>query len=122
MKRLSTLALGVVVLALAGSASAQDDYGKKIVGKWKVTKSDADVPAGTVIEFTKDGKLSAVIKIENQELKVEGTYKIEKDKLLTKVKIGDQTHDDTDTIKKLTDTDLELEDSDKKITVLKKEK
>jgi uncharacterized protein (TIGR03066 family) len=122
MKRLSALALGVVVLALAGSASAQDDYAKKIVGKWKITKSASDAPIGTLIEFTKDGKLSVVIKLDAQEMKLEGTYKIEKDKLLTKIKLNDQQVEETDTIKKLTDDELELEDKEKKSTTLKKEK
>jgi uncharacterized protein (TIGR03066 family) len=128
MKRLFAVALGAAVLGLAGSAGAQDkkddakDYAKLIVGKWEVSKSGSDLPAGSTIEFTKDGKLAAVIKAEGQELKLEGTYKVEKEKLTVKLKVGDQEMEESATIKKLTDDTLEIEDKDKKVDVLKRKK
>ena len=122
MKRLCAVALGVVVFGLAGFGSAADpeDFAKKIIGNWEITKAGGDVPAGSTIEFTDDGKLSAVIKAEGQDLKLSGTYKLEKDKLTVKITIENQTVEETVTVKKLTDTEMELEDKDKKVDVLKK--
>jgi len=87
-----------------------------------VTKAQTDVPVGTVVEFTKDGKLHAVVKADGMELKIEGTYEVKKDQLTLKLKLGDQSVEETSTIKKLTDDALELEDKDKKVDVLKKKK
>lgn len=122
MKALSAVVLGLLVLGSAGSTAAQDDNAKKIVGKWEITKSEGGVPSGAVIEFTKDGKLLVTAMVEGTELKLDGSYKVEKDKLLTKIKIGDKTHEDTDTITKLNDQVLEIKDKDNKITALKRKK
>ena len=120
MKKLSALVLGVLVLA--GSATAHDDNAKKIVGKWEITKAGGGAPVGTIIEFTKDNKVAATLKLDGMEIKLDGTYKIEKDKIELKLKAGDMNIDETLTIKKLTDDALELEDKDKKIDELKKVK
>ena len=117
MKALFATVLGVAVLGLA-KVQAQDT--EKLVGKWEITKSAGEAPVGTVVEFTKDGKISAVVKLEKEEIKIEGTYKLEKDKLMLKLKVGDMTSEDVLTVKKLTDEELELEDKDKKVDVLKK--
>jgi uncharacterized protein (TIGR03066 family) len=123
MKAHSLLVLGVLAVGLTGSAAADEkDYPKDILGKWEITKSDS-APVGTVVEFTKDGKVLAVVKDEGQEIKIEGTYKVEKDKLTTKIKLPDgTTTNDTDSIKKLTEDALELEDKDKKATIFKRKK
>src|SRR5437868_8662969 len=111
MKSLSAVVLGVAVLGLsAGAVRAQDDYVKKIVGTWVIDKSSGDLPPGTTIEFTKDLKLTASIKEGDKELKITGTYKVEKDKLSVSLKVMDQTIDETVTITKLTDDALELKD------------
>ena len=122
MKSVFATLLGVAIVVFAGTAQAQDDNAKKIVGKWEVTKSGSDLPAGSVIEFTKDGKLNAVIKADGMEVKLDGTFKVDKEKLTVKIKIGDQDIEEIATIKKLTDEALELEDKDKKIDVFKKKK
>ena len=128
MNRLSAAVFGVLALGLVGFAAddkkdeKKDDNATKIVGKWEITKAGGDVPVGSQIEFTKDGKLNAVIKAENMEIKLDGTYTVDKDKLAIKIKVGDQTVEETVTIKKLTDEMLELEDKDKKVDVLKKKK
>jgi len=122
MKSVFAGLLGVVLVVFAGTAQGQDDNAKKIVGAWEVTKSGGDLPAGTTIEFTKDGKLNAVIKADGMEVKLDGTYKVEKDKLIVKIKLGDQNIEETATIKKLTDDALEIEDKDKKVDVFKKKK
>jgi uncharacterized protein (TIGR03066 family) len=121
MKTLSAVVLGVVMMGVSSTAiQAQDDFGKKIVGNWVIDKSSGDLPPGTTIEFTKDGKLSAMLKIDSQELKIEGTYKIEKDKLTVKLKVGDQSVEETATITKLDDSVLEIKDKDGKVDTFKK--
>ena len=122
MNRLFALALGGFLIALTGFAgAADDDNAKKIIGKWEVTKSGSDLPAGSTVEFTKDGKLLAIIK--GDDTKIEGTYKVEKEKMTVKIKgEGNQTHEEVVTILKLTDTALETKDKDGKMDVFKKVK
>ncbi len=122
MKVVSAAALSVVLVAFAGTAKAQDDNAKKLIGVWVVDKASGDLPAGSSVEFTKDGKLVAVIKAEGKEIKFEGTYKLEKDKLNVELKVESETIKETVTIKKLTDDALELEDKDKKVDTFKKKK
>jgi len=125
MHRFFALALCGMILGIAGFASAADkddknDNAKKIVGKWEITKSGSELPTGSTVEFTKDGKLTAVIKGDDNKL--EGTYKVEKDKLTVKLKAGDQTVEETVTITKLSDTELVLKDKDNKVDEFKKAK
>lgn len=122
MRTLCAVALGVCVVVFAGTARAQDDNAKKIVGTWVVEKAGGDLPAGSTIEFTKDGKLKAVVKADGMEIKLDGSYKVEKEKLTVKVTIGTESVEETVTIKKLTDDTLEIEDKDKKVDVFKKKK
>ena len=121
MKALCAMVLGVCVVGSAGTAKAQDDNAKKIVGTWVVDKAD-DLPAGSTVEFTKDGKLNVVVKDSSGDLKFDGSYKIEKDKIDVKLKINDQTVEKPITIKKLTDDALEIEDDEKKAITFKKKK
>ena len=124
MKRLPAAVIGTVLFALTGFAAAddKDDNAKKIIGKWEVTKSGSDIPNGSTIEFTKDLKLNVVVKEKDMEVKFDGTYKVEKDVLTVKLKAGDQTIDESVTILKLNDKDLELKDKDGKVDVLTKKK
>jgi uncharacterized protein (TIGR03066 family) len=122
MKSVLAGLLGVVMVAFATTAQAQDDNAKKIVGVWEVAKAGGDLPAGSTIEFTKDGMLKAVVKVEGMEVKLDGTYKVEKEKLTVKIKVADQNIEEVATIKKLTDDALEIEDKDKKVDVFKKKK
>ena len=113
------MALGGLIVLTAGSGTAADeDNAKKIVGKWEVTKSGSDLPTGSTVEFTKDGKLTAIVK--GDDTKIEGTYKVEKEKLTVKLKVADQSIEETVTITKLTDDALELKDKDAKVDVFKK--
>lgn len=122
MKPVFASVLGVLLIVVAGHARAQDDNAKKIVGVWEVTKSGSEIPAGTTLEFTKDGKLRFVHKADGTDLKLEGTYSVNKDKLKVKLKVAEQTVEETGTIKRLTDEVLEIEDSEKKVNLLKKKK
>jgi len=122
MKAVCAGMLSVVMVAFASTAKAQDDNAKKIIGVWVVDKASGDLPAGSTVEFTKEGKLIAVIKADSKEIKFDGTYKVEKDKINVELKIESETIKETVTIKKLTDDALELEDKDKKVDVFKKKK
>jgi len=111
------LACAAILLAAAGMTEATGGEKKKdktnaekILGKWEVTKAE-QVPAGSTIEFTKDGKFKAVLKAGDKDLAMDGTYKVEKDKLKTTLKLGDKEISDTDIIKTLNETMLVLEDS-----------
>ena len=124
MRTLCAIVLGAAALGLTGFAAAddKDDYAKKIVGKWEITKSQGDEPVGALVEFTKDGKFTVAAKLNGKELKLDGTYKVEKDKLTTELSVAGKTEKDVDTIKKLTDEDMELENKDKKVVTFKRKK
>ena len=124
MKAVSFSALAVVMVAFAGAGRAQDDNAKKIVGTWEVTKTSGDLAVGTLLEFTntKEKKINAIIKDPMGDVKLQGTYSIEKDKLTLKMSINNETIEETLTIKRLTEETLEVEDKDKKVDVFKKKK
>jgi uncharacterized protein (TIGR03066 family) len=122
MKLGSTLALGLALVGFAFAAPAPSDAPASIVGKWEITKSSGDAPEGTLVEFTDKGEVKVVVKIENQELKIEGKYSLASEKLTLELKANDKDVKEELTIKKLTADDLELEDKDKKVDVLKKKK
>ena len=104
----------VICFGLVGTAAAQvkkdakDEYKDKIVGVWIVVKAP-ESPAGTVMEFAKDGKVSVTAKIQGTEIKTEATYTIEGDKvtILSKNRQGKEMKH-VHTIKTLTDSKLIL--------------
>jgi uncharacterized protein (TIGR03066 family) len=115
-------AMAAVMFAFAGTGNAQDDNNKKIIATWELTKSGGDLAVGSLIEFAKEPKLNITIKDTMGDFKLEGTYKVEKDKLTVKVTISNEMIEETFTIKKLTDDILEVEDKDKKVNAFKKKK
>jgi uncharacterized protein (TIGR03066 family) len=122
MRTLCIAILGVALVLCDGTAYAQEDNAKKIVGIWELTKAGSDLPVGTLVEFTKDLKLNATLK-DGKDEKITGTYLIEKDKITVKVIYMNQNlNPKTSTIKKLTDDALEIEDEDKTIDVFKKKR
>ena len=124
MKLLFALALGAILISLGAFATAdekkKDEAASKIVGKWEITKTEGDEPVGTVVDFAKDGKFSIMAKLGDKEVKLDGTYKVDKDKLTTEITVAGKTEKDVDTIKKLTDDEMLLENKDKKLITLKK--
>ena len=123
MNRLAAGVLGLVLVGFAGAAPAPaDDTAAKLVGTWVVTKAGGDAPEGTQVAFTKDGKMTVVVKADTEAVTIAGTYKADKNKLKVELKVGDKDTTEELTIKKLTDDELELEDKDKKVDVLKKKK
>lgn len=94
---LAGAAVAVLVVAVGGSAVGQDEKidGKLLVGKW----TPQDKEKGIVIEFTKDGKLSVTA---GKGFKLEGSYKLDGNKLSMKVKFGDDEKTKVRTVHSLT--------------------
>ena len=113
MGMLRLMATGLLAVGMVVAARAEDkkaDAKDKIVGVWEVVKADKTEgvpPVGTVIEFTKDGKMKVTHKNkEGKEETAEGTYTIDGQKLMVTIKFGDKEAKHTVTLKKLTDTEL----------------
>jgi uncharacterized protein (TIGR03066 family) len=121
MNALKLVAVAAVV-CLVGAAARAEDNAKLIVGKWTVEKADeGTVGKGATVEFTSDGKVKAVHKKGDEDVTVEGTYKVDGDKLTMTLKIGDMEQKIDITIKKLTKTELHTENSEgKKVELMKK--
>ena len=117
MKAICAAVLGLAVVASASSVRADDTA--KLVGKWEVTKSGGEVPVGSLVEFTKDGKMTANVTLDGKELKLAGTYKLTGDKLKVNLMLNEQKIDHEFTVKFNKD-ELTLEDADKKVDTLKK--
>lgn len=114
------LILGVALFAVMGlGATAADIDAKKLVGKWQsATKNNAKI----VLEFTKDGKLHVAVDAKGKDLKFDGTYKLEADKLSIKVNFGGKEAERSMKVKKLTDDELVTEDEKGKSETLKRVK
>jgi uncharacterized protein (TIGR03066 family) len=96
---------------------------EKIVGTWELVKTDAKngAPPGTIVEFTKDGKLNITVMAGDQKIAVKGTYSVQADTLKSAMKGEDGKEvTDTDKILKLTDKELVLKDTKGQTTELKK--
>ncbi len=110
-----------LVLALTCGATAANQQkldGKKLVGKWEPATPKKGEQM--VMEFTKDGKIVVTGDMGGKEVKIEGTYKLDGDKLSFVLKFMDIEIKETVTITKLTDTEMEGEDKDKKKESFKK--
>ena len=114
----------VTLVVFAGFSVAADKIdAAKIVGKWEITKSTGDAPKGAVIEFKKDNKIAISVELNGKKVDLEGTYKVDGDKLTVKISfMGMESPEDTDTIKTLTDEELVTVDKEKKETTFKKKK
>ncbi len=109
---LAGMVVAVLTVAAGGVAGARDEKtidAKLLVGKWTPKDKDKDF----VVEFTKDGKVSVAAKAGDKDLKFEGTYKLDGNKLRLKMKIGDDEKDQSRTITKLTRTELVSRDEEK---------
>ena len=125
MNALKLLAVTGVVCLLGAGARADEkaDYAKKIVGKWELTKvEEGGLPKGTMVEFDKDGKVKVTAKIEDKDLVLEGTYKVEGDSLMLTMKMGEEERKQTVTILKLDDTMMHTKNEAGKMSELTKKK
>jgi uncharacterized protein (TIGR03066 family) len=115
----AVLAVGLLCLP----AQAQDKKNaEKLLGTWVVSKSK-EVPPGTTLEFTKDGKLKVVVPVGEMKITVEGTYKVEGKGFKATMK-GPDGKEKTDTvkIKELTDKKLVTENDKGEIDEFTKKK
>jgi uncharacterized protein (TIGR03066 family) len=122
MNALKCLGVAVVVLVLNSTARADEkDYPKLIVGMWVVTKAaEGTVPEGTLIEFSKDGKMKVSAKKGDDDFKLEGTYKVVKDSFEFTLKLGDMEKSQKITILKLTEKEMATKNEEGKEVELKK--
>ena len=119
--KLFAAVLGLATLfALAGSAKADD--AAKLVGKWEVTKSSGETPVGAIVDFAKGDKMTVMVKLDDKDVKLTGTYKLDGKKLKVNLTFNDQKIEHEFTVAFKGDDELTLEDSDKKVDTLKKKK
>lgn len=118
------LAACVAAVVFVGPAAAADKVdAAKLVGMWELTKSaDENAPKGATVEFTKDNKVTIAFNANGKEVKLEGTYKVDGDKLTVKLSLAGKDNEDTDTIKSLTDDKLVLVDKQSKENEFTKKK
>ncbi|MCE9563266.1 MAG: TIGR03066 family protein [Planctomycetes bacterium] len=114
----------VVMMAFTGLVAAEEKKdekldAKKLIGKWETAKPKKDEPA-EVIEFTEKGELIMHPPAGGKGEPLKGTYKLEGNKLLVTLKLGDDVVKETMTISKLTDDELVSKDSKGKEDTLKK--
>jgi uncharacterized protein (TIGR03066 family) len=120
----------VAVLGLAGwadDAAAQEKIdAKKLIGKWQ--PAEPAKGADVTIEFAEKGKMTFVIDIGGKTEKIEGSYKLDGDKLEMVLVVGkdkdgkDKEQKETVTLTKLTDDELVGKDSKGKEEKLKRVK
>ncbi len=116
------LGLGIVLAVVCGAHAADDKKldAKKLVGKWEPVNPKKG--EAMVMEFTKDGKLTVTGDMGGKELKIEGTYTLEGDKLSFVLKFMDNEIKETVTLTKLTDDEMEGKDKGGKVESFKKVK
>jgi uncharacterized protein (TIGR03066 family) len=110
------LVAGMMVGILTVSAGAEEkkakpDNAKLLVGKWEVTKcDDGELPVGSVMELTKDGKMKVTVKQGGKEQSINAMYKVEGESLQFTLKQADKEEKkDPITIKKVSDQEMILQ-------------
>lgn len=118
--------MGLTVCLIGGGMRAEEkktDYAKLLVGKWEATKVDeGTLPKGSIVEFTKDGKLKVIAKENGQDMTIDGTYKVEENKFTITVKIGEEEHSNAIIITKINDKEMATKDKDGKVVELVRKK
>jgi uncharacterized protein (TIGR03066 family) len=109
----------LVVLSLTLVGTAGSDKAKKLLGVWEVVKSES-APPGATVEFTADSKLKLRAKVDGKELKIDGTYELKGDDIISTLTFAGQTKKETNTIKNLTDKKLVIEDDKGKVEEYKR--
>ena len=118
---MKTLTLTLAALVLVGlNARAEDARASKLVGKWEAVKGH--LPAGSTIEFSKDGKITVSVKQEGKTVKHAGTYKLDGGKISVTRKYEGKERTRSFKVKKLTDEALLTEDDQGKTTEFKRVK
>ncbi len=102
----------VLVAALGGVADGRQAAAKidakLLLGKWQPKEPEGK---DFTVEFLKDGKLAFVAKLGEKELKLEGTYKLEGNKLSFKLAFGGEEKEEVRTVHSLSKTELVSSDA-----------
>ena len=123
MSRCHFFAAVILMFCLALVGTAGSDTAKKLVGTWEIVTSQSGAPPGATVEFTKDGKMSLRAKVQNMDIKVDGTYEVKDMSVISKLTGPDgQPHTETHTITKLTDKELSVKDQAGKVDDYKRAK
>lgn len=100
----------LAIVGLASDAAAQEKIdAKKLVGKWQ--PADAKGGVDVTIEFTDKGKVILALDIGGKTDKIEGTYKVDGDKLEMVISLNGKEQKETVTLTKLTDEEMIGKDS-----------
>lgn len=113
------LVLSVLLLTTTLAAAQDKIDGKLIIGKWE----PATAPQGAkmTMEFTKDEKIKVNAEFNGQKINMEGSYKLDGNKLALKMTIEGRPEVST-TLKvlKLNDKEMVTQEGDKKEETLKR--
>lgn len=114
--------LAVTLLATSLSASAAPvpkdppKNADRVVGVWKIVKSDVPPPDGTraEVEFTADGKLELRVEFGGGRTVRKGTYKVTGDKITYEIATDGGSRSEVLVIKSIAADDMVTEDPDGK--------
>ncbi|MFO0815905.1 MAG: TIGR03066 family protein [Gemmatales bacterium] len=114
--------MALALVFLASFTVAQDKVdGKLLVGKWE--PETAPNGAKIVMEFTKDNKLMVNAEFGGQKISMDGSYKLDGDKLEVKIKEpGGQEKSTTLKVTKLTADEMVTKEGEQKEEKLKRVK
>lgn len=87
-----------------------------------VKADEGSLPVGTVVTFTRDGKLRMAGKVDGQEKVREGTFTVDGEKFTIVHKEGEKEQKMTITIKKLTADEFVATSDDGKTVEFKRKK
>jgi uncharacterized protein (TIGR03066 family) len=114
-----TVAATFVLLAIGMSvAIGQEETTKKLIGTWVLVKGDG--PPGANVEFAKDGKMTLRADLGGKEFKIEGTYTVKDEAITSRLSFAGKEKTEVSKIKKLTATELHIEDAKGQLEEYKK--
>jgi uncharacterized protein (TIGR03066 family) len=117
----SVLAVCLVFVLLGEGRRAESQNADKLVGTWKLVKAAGKEPKGDMtLTFTKDGKLAFTMKLGDKEVKADGTFKLDGDKITSVTRFGGKEMTEVHTIQTLNETTLITKDSKGEVTEFKK--
>jgi uncharacterized protein (TIGR03066 family) len=111
---LRAMAVGVVLaLVLPAGPAAGASTKDRLVATWVAVKGN--IPKGSTVVFTRDGKVTITAKIGDTPRTAEGTYQAGGNRIKIIQKVAGQKITYTLTIKSLTNRELVTEDKDGKM-------
>ncbi len=114
MKNISVLAYSTIFCVLTVRAfdnKDSADTAKSLVGTWEISHAGHGAPPiGSVYEFSQDGKVTITAKIDGKETILNGTYRVDGDRLHLNLKLGNKEEKEDDfTIARISDNQLVIE-------------